>query len=280
MIEWPLLVVAGMLGSAHCLGMCGPFALAIGTSASSWRANLRRQACYSAGRIFTYAVLGAVVAFCGARVAAALPGWTNVPALLAIGAGILLAVQGLAAAGVLPARAVHGAAACPGAAGFRALLTGRGSLDVFLAGLFTGLLPCGLLYGMLALAAATHDVPRGLGTMTAFGLGTVPALVAAGLGGSLLGVAARRRLHAAAAWCLVLTGAISIARGTGHLSFTAEPPAGCPFCAAAAHDGPPEPPGHVPTEAPIAPADSHADPAAGAPVTSTGARTAGRSSRP
>jgi len=279
MIEWPLLMVAGMLGSAHCLGMCGPFALAIGTSAASWRANLRRQACYSAGRIFTYAVLGALVAFCGGRVAAALPGWTNVPALLAIGAGVLLAVQGLLAAGVLPARAVRGAAACPGAAGFRALLTGRGSLDVFLAGLFTGLLPCGLLYGMLALAAATHDVARGLGTMTAFGLGTVPAMVAAGLGGSLLGVAARRRLHAAAAWCLVLTGAISIARGAGHLSFTADPPPGCPFCAAAAHEGRPEPSGQVLSEEPIAPADGRADPAP-PPVTSTGVRTAGRSSPP
>lgn len=232
MIEWPLLVVAGMLGSAHCLGMCGPFALAIGSAAPRWRANLQRQSCYSAGRIFTYAALGAVVAFAGARLAAALPGWANVPAVLAITAGGLLVVQGLLAAGVLPAGAVRGAAACPGAAAFRSLLTGRNAIDVFVAGIFTGLLPCGLLYGMLALAASTHDVPRGLATMVAFGLGTVPAMVAAGLGGSLLGLAARRRLHSLAAWCLVVTGVISIARGAGYLSVTSDPPAGCPFCAA------------------------------------------------
>lgn len=234
MMEWPLLVVSGMLGSAHCLGMCGPFALAVGSAAPSWSANLQRQAVYSAGRIFTYAVLGAMLAFCGGRLAAALPGWTNVPAVLAIVAGLLLVGQGLLAAGVLRKPAVTAAAACPGAGAFKALLGARGLGDVFLAGLFTGLLPCGLLYGMLALAASTHDVARGLATMTAFGLGTVPAMAAAGLGGSLLGLAARRRLHAIAAWCLVLTGCLSIARGAGHLSFTADPPPGCPFCAKAA----------------------------------------------
>ena len=231
MIEWPLLVVAGLLGSAHCLGMCGPFAVTLGTAAAGWRANLLRQACYSAGRIFTYAVLGAAAAFCGLRLAVALAAWVNVPAVLAIAAGLLLAVQGLLAAGVLPARAVTAAASCPGAAGFRALLTARGATEVFLAGLFTGLLPCGLLYGMLALAASTHDVLRGAATMAAFGLGTVPALAAAGLGGGLLGVAFRRRIHALAAWCLVVTGAISVARGAGFLTWPGGMPAGCLICA-------------------------------------------------
>jgi sulfite exporter TauE/SafE len=96
--------------------------------------------------------------------------------------------------------------------------------------MFTGLLPCGLLYGMLALAAATHDVPRGLLTMVAFGAGTVPALLGAGRGGSILGLAARRHLHAIAAWCLVLTGCVSIARGAGFVHFGDATPAGCPLC--------------------------------------------------
>ena len=230
MIEWPLLVASGMLGSAHCLGMCGPFALAIGSATPALRKNLLRQTAYSAGRLFTYAVLGAVAGFAGARVSEHLTGWTNVPALLAIAAGILLVVQGLFAAGVLRRRPVAGGA-CPGGAGFRALLTARGALDAFLAGLFTGLLPCGLLYGMLALAAATHDPASGLVTMAAFGLGTVPAMAAAGLGGSILGLAARRHLHTIAAWCLVLTGCVSIARGAGFLDFGTGDPAGCPLCA-------------------------------------------------
>ena len=229
-VEWPLLIASGMLGSAHCLGMCGPFAVAIGAGSATWRGNLRRQLAYSVGRIFTYAVLGAAAAFVGMRAAGSLPAWTNVPAVLAILAGVLLVVQGLLAAGVLRHRAVTGETSCPGGAAFRGLLSAKGTLDVFLAGLFTGLLPCGLLYGMLALAASTHDLAGGLVTMVAFGAGTVPAMVAAGLGVSLLGIAARRRIHAIAAWCLVITGVVSIARGASHVSLSGEPPAGCPMC--------------------------------------------------
>lgn len=233
MIEWPLLVVSGMLGSAHCLGMCGPLALTLGTAAPGWRANLRRQLAYSAGRIFTYAVLGAAAAFAATRLIRTLPGWTNVPAVLSIAAGILLVWQGLLAAGVIKNHGVAGGTACPGAAAFRGLLTARGTVEAFVAGLFTGLLPCGLLYGMLAYAASRHDLLEGLAAMTAFGLGTVPAMVAAGLGGSLLGMASRRRLHAAAAWCLVVTGLVSMVRGASFVSLPGSPAAGCPLCAEA-----------------------------------------------
>lgn len=229
MIEWPLLVASGMLGSAHCLGMCGPLALALGTASRGWRTNVLRQSAYSAGRLFTYVVLGGIAGYAGARAARGLERWANVPALLALAAGSLLVVQGLLAAGVLRRRGVGGGA-CPGGAAFRALLASRGLGDAFLAGLFTGLLPCGLLYGMVALAAATHDLPAGMLTMAAFGLGTVPAMMAAGIGGTLLGAAARRHLHAVAAWCLVLTGCVSIVRGAGFLDLGTEPP-GCPLCA-------------------------------------------------
>ena len=230
MIEWPLLVASGLLGSAHCLGMCGPFALVIGSANPAWRTNLTRQSAWAAGRLFTYAVLGAAAGFVGLRVVSLFPGGTNVPAILAIAAGALLVFLGLSAAGVIPRRGV-GVGGCPGGGALRALLTARGTLEVFLAGMFTGLLPCGLLYGMLTLAAATHDVSRGLLTMAAFGLGTVPALLVAGLGGSILGLAARRHLHTFAAWCLVLTGCVSIARGAGYVHFGDAEPAGCPLCA-------------------------------------------------
>jgi sulfite exporter TauE/SafE len=230
MIEWPLLVASGLLGSAHCLGMCGPFVLTIGSRAPRAAENVRRQAAWSAGRIFTYAVLGAGAAFLGSRLCTTLTGWVNVPAVLAVVAGVLLVIQGLAAAGVLPTRGVTGVASCPGASGFKALLEAQSLHEVFIAGVFTGLLPCGLLYGMLALAASSHDVLRGMGTMVAFGLGTVPALLLAGLGGSLLAATTRRHAYTIAAWCLVATGLVSIARGVGYISLGAEP-AGCPLCA-------------------------------------------------
>ena len=102
MIEWPLILGSGMLGAAHCLGMCGPFALAVGAAAPSWRANLWRQAWYSAGRVFTYAVLGSAAAFGGRWLAGQFAVWANIPAILALVAGCFLVIQGLLAAGVLP----------------------------------------------------------------------------------------------------------------------------------------------------------------------------------
>ena len=99
---------------------------------------------------------------------------------------------------------------------------------MFLAGLATGFLPCGLLYGMLANAASTSDLLTGGLTMAVFGLGTAPVMVLTGFGGSLLGVAQRRRLFQAAGWCVVITGAITLVRGIYGLQPGQIP--GCPLC--------------------------------------------------
>jgi sulfite exporter TauE/SafE len=232
MIELPLVFAAGILGTGHCLGMCGPFALAIGSGARSTTGVFGRQAAYTAGRVFTYGVLGCAAGYCGSRLNESLPTIVNVPALLAIAAGLVLVYQGLASAGWLPvpAQAKASGAACLAGSIFGRFLRQPGAGGVFLAGLFTGLLPCGLLYGMLALASSTDSPPSGALAMVVFGLGTAPGMVLAGASGRLIGLKARRRLYAAAAWCLVLTGLISVGRGAMFLTIGERPAAGCPAC--------------------------------------------------
>ena len=230
MIEWPLLLVAGALGSSHCLGMCGPFALALGSGARGWPENLLRQLLYTLGRLFTYVVLGACAGFAGSRLAHYSGTLVNVPAVLAVLAGLVLCWQGLLATGLL-SRGTRAGIPCLAGSFFARFLRQRQASSVFLAGLFTGLLPCGLLYGILALAASTHAVGNGIAVMAVFALGTAPAMIAAGLSGSLLGAAFRKHVFVAAAWCLVLTGVISIARGGAVLMSTSEKAAACPFCA-------------------------------------------------
>ncbi|MCU0879200.1 MAG: sulfite exporter TauE/SafE family protein [Pirellulaceae bacterium] len=234
MIELPLVFVAGILGTAHCLGMCGPLALAIGSGAGGWTDSLARQCTYTAGRVFTYGVLGAAAGFCGWRLSHALPALINIPAVLAILAGLLLIQQGLAAIGWWPRRlgghAAGAGSVCLAGGLFAPFFRQPGLRGVFVAGLFTGLLPCGLLYGMLALATSSHSVVLGGITMIVFGLGTAPAMILAGTGGRLLGVAARRRLLAVAAWCLIVTGIVSVGRGAMFLSIGDKPAIGCPAC--------------------------------------------------
>lgn len=251
MIELPLVFVAGILGTAHCLGMCGPLALAIGVASPGWLSAISRQFAYNAGRVFTYAVLGAIAGYCGSRVINVLPAVVNIPAALAIIAGILLVYQGLRSLGwtmnrvrslfrrtIIPS-ANHSnrnsvpapSPACLAGGMFSSLLRQPGACGALLAGVFTGLMPCSLLYGMLALATSTGSIALGGITMVVFGLGTAPIMILAGLGGQLMSLTTRRWLFAAAAWCLLLTGGISVARGISFLAIADQPAAGCPLCA-------------------------------------------------
>jgi uncharacterized protein len=248
MIELPLVFLGGLLGSAHCLGMCGGFALLIGAPSRSWSTNLSRQMVYSGGRIFSYCSFGAAVGYGGLRLADGLGDFVNVQAIIAIAAGVLLVGQGLISTGTLryAARLLHrlslkrtfeGRVANQAGLGclmggvVGAFLRDRRWSHVFLAGVFTGLLPCGLVYAYVALAASTSNLFAGMATMAAFGVGTMPMMILAGTGSKLLSLTGRRRLLYIAAWCVVLTGALSMARGIGFLQLPGEPPAaGCPLC--------------------------------------------------
>jgi len=227
--------------------MCGGFALVIGAPAKRLSNNVARQLVYSGGRIFTYCVLGAAVGFGGLWLSQRTGDLIHAQAAIAILAGILLVAQGLISTGavrylrdLLRRRFMPANAAAPKlhATGVGCLMGGMvGAFlrdprwsHVFLAGVFTGLLPCGLVYAFVALAASTSDMFLGMATMAAFGLGTVPLMVLAGGGASLFSLAGRRRLLSLAAWCVVLTGMLSIARGASFISWTAEAPAACPLC--------------------------------------------------
>lgn len=239
MIEFPLVLLSGLLGSSHCVGMCGGFAVLVGMGQRSvWR-NLLSQLAYSSGRIFTYSVLGAIAGAAGLKLAERAGGFVHIPAALCVIAGLFLVVEGLSAAGFELRRwrkkregaAIGGCLASPL---FAALLRTPGLQNAFSAGLLTGFLPCGLVYAFLSLAASTGDVVYGLLVMAVFGLGTVPLMVLTGTTASLLSVVTRRRLMAVAAWCVVLTGTLTIARGAGfldHMPFAgAESSSGCLFC--------------------------------------------------
>jgi sulfite exporter TauE/SafE len=91
-------------------------------------------------------------------------------------------------------------------------------------------MPCGLLYGILALAMSTHSVVLGAVTLFVFGMGTAPAMMIAGVSGRLMGLATRRWLYAVAAWCLILTGVVSVVRGVSFIAIADEPIARCPLC--------------------------------------------------
>jgi uncharacterized protein len=232
MTDWLLILMGGLLGSSHCIGMCGGFALLLGAHRRGLAVNLGRQVVYSLGRIFTYSVAGALAGYGGWRLTRG--PWSPVTgqALLALAAGILLIVEGLSAGGFLPRlRQVSRQPALCGAASLAALLNSPCLHHVFLGGLANGLLPCGLVYAYLALAAGSGHWLGGLATMACFGLGTLPMMVLIGCGGSLLSLGSRRHLFRLAAACVVAMGLLSVVRGMAFLEYSSAPDnASCPYC--------------------------------------------------
>lgn len=260
MIDLPLIFLGGLLGSSHCVGMCGGFAVTVGSNAANWRDNLLRQSVYSGGRLFTYAAIGAAAGYGGRRLATAVDLF-DVRAVLAIVAGALLISQGLRATGLwtiaikryrgekppteskLSPQPIASPVRPPGfklphclRPGLLGSMLRRADLaGPMLAGMLTGFLPCGLVYAMAALAVSSGDLLTGLLTMICFGIGTIPLMLALGLGTSIVGATTRRRIFQLAGWSVVVTGALSLGRGAYALSTERFEPAksnlpACPHC--------------------------------------------------
>jgi sulfite exporter TauE/SafE len=234
-IELPLIFLGGLLGSAHCIGMCGGFAVTVGLSAAGLVANLRRQLIYSTGRIFTYAFLGIAAGFAGSWFANRAGLWINAQASLCVLAGFLLTGQGLLALGLIPrplqARWTRGSSLCLARSFLGPFLASSRSTDTLVAGVLTGFLPCGLVYGFLALASSSASISAGLLIMILFGAGTAPLMLMTGAGASLLSYTRRQSLLRVSAICVFLTGLVSIARGMFFLQIWGVPEAArCLLC--------------------------------------------------
>ena len=241
--ELPLYLLSGLLGSGHCLGMCGGFVIAIGLHDRSTSKAFLKQIAYSAGRCFTYGALGALLGGVGKRLSQEFAFMGNAGAVLAVIAGVAIIYLGIAGlTGVSLSRRIKAliskkqtAHSCTSASLFASVFKQgtSGMTGAFLAGIATGFLPCGLLYGMLSIAAASQSVTRGAAVMIIFGLGTSPALMTLGVAGRSITVQWRGLLCKAAAISLIVAGALTCIRGVYALESFAkggDAPA-CPICA-------------------------------------------------
>jgi sulfite exporter TauE/SafE len=185
--------LAGALGGAHCLAMCGGFVTAMagtGTGGPARSAPLRparaiawEQLSYQGGRIATYALLGAMAGGTGALALAAtdiLP----LQRLLYVAANLFLLALAFAIAwnrgGLVWLQ--HAGSALFGSVlpAFRPLLRADNAGARFALGMLWGLVPCALTYGVLPIALFAGGAWQGAAVMLAFGLGTLPNLLAAG----------------------------------------------------------------------------------------------------
>jgi sulfite exporter TauE/SafE len=206
------ILTASLLGSAHCVGMCGAFvALAVGGAADTPGARIPRwrlNAAYQLGRLMTYATLGVIAGALGAAFNLG-GGLVGVQESATVLSGGVLVTMGLATlarrAGVrVPRPPVPGGIvrlATRGHAVAAALTPARRAMAI---GMLTTLLPCGWLYAFVIAAAGTAHPAWGVLAMGAFWLGTVPYLAA--LGATMARITGPLRTHLPTATSLVLIG--------------------------------------------------------------------------
>jgi len=233
MIESLLIVAGGLLGSGHCIGMCGGFVLMLGAHGANRWQILLRQCVYASGRVTVYSFAGALVGFGAWKLGSAGLGIAYVQAVLSLLAGLFLIAEGAFSTGLI-ARPFTPKAGCPGVGVFASLLRAPNLSSVFVAGLLNGLLPCGLVYGYLALAASAGNIFAGAGVMALFGLGTIPALILTGMSGSLLNQVWRQRCFRVAALCMIMTGLLALWQGVNTIAGSLDEEVSCPFCVTAA----------------------------------------------
>ena len=197
----------GFAGSAHCAGMCGPLALALPTGRDGRSTFVAGRVLYNTGRIITYALMGALFGLLGQGFAiAGLQRWLS----LVLGALILLglSVSPRFTRAIPVTRAVSWLKSTLGK-----LLQRRALSSLFGIGLLNGLLPCGLVYVACAGAATADSVVHGVQYMFAFGLGTLPMMLAISLVGQKLQFALRFKLQRLIPVSLAIVGVLLLLRG-------------------------------------------------------------------
>lgn len=190
-------LLAGLFGSAHCLAMCAGISgmISINAGVRALSTQLPLAIAYNLGRVASYALLGAVVAGFGDIAVAALPALAG-PIRFVTGAIIVLIGLQLAFDLRLLAPVERaGLGLWKRIAPLARPLVPVVSVPRALAlGLLWGFIPCGLVYSVLLLAATSANPAGGAMTMLAFGIGTMPAMVATGVGAySLSRITGNRR---------------------------------------------------------------------------------------
>lgn len=204
-------LTTGLIGSLHCIGMCGPIAIALplGKRPLPWR--IAGGLVYNTGRILTYAILGGLFGLLGKGISmAGLQQWASI----FIGIVMILSVL----FPVLFRGKIKIDRFLSGFSGklitqFRRLFSVSSFPSLFVIGFLNGLLPCGLVYVAIAGAINTNDIVYGMIYMIIFGAGTIPVMLAIPLLGNLIASGIRKNFKGLLSAFIVLLGILFILRG-------------------------------------------------------------------
>lgn len=199
--------ITGLVGSLHCVGMCGPIALALPRGGHV----IQDQLVYNLGRTVTYSMLGAVVGIIGFSIR-----WGGLQQVFSVAMGVsllILALFSLQAESRFMQIPVIAKVMVKLRKGFGKLMGNPRPQNFFAIGLLNGLLPCGFVYLALAGAATQGHWIDSVTFMACFGLGTLPLMLGLRLSGQMLPGTWRAKLRPLLTGFAVVFACILIMRG-------------------------------------------------------------------
>jgi sulfite exporter TauE/SafE len=202
----------GLITGFHCIGMCGPIAIALPLINQSWFSRTLSALLYNFGRTVTYSAMGAVFGLLGTGFRLmGIQQWVSI----AMGILMILSVifplvfrKHFQADGII-SKWTSGLKSA-----FRKMFSKRSYSSLFVIGLINGLLPCGPVYTMaIAGAVVTGSVAGGALYMFVFGLGTIPIMLSLSLLGNMMSVKFRNIVRKIIPIVIVIIGILFILRG-------------------------------------------------------------------
>lgn len=201
----------GLFGSFHCIGMCGPIALALPIQNNNMVRMILGRLLYNIGRAITYAAIGLLFGLIGQSLS--LAGFQQ---SVSIVAGVLILLMVL-----LPSKISQKLYLLKPAYGFTNFLKRKFGMllrqktisATFFIGLLNGFLPCGLVYIAVAGALGTGHYLDGAAYMFVFGIGTIPIMLTVSLAGNFIGINVRKRINKMIPAFMIILAFLFILRG-------------------------------------------------------------------
>ena len=217
-LSYTLAFTTGLLGSGHCVGMCGALVSGFFIRAADGGAGRAAYAAYHGARIGVYALVGVVAALAGvALVSTGLLG--QIQGVLQIVAGVIVILLGLEVMGVLRTRLTVGFAPAVWLRRAFARAAASGSVrGAAIGGTVNGLMPCAMTLAMAVKATTAAGPAEGAALMVAFGLGTLPAMLLVTVIFTRLGARVRGHLLTGAAVVVIAMGVATLYQGVSYFN--------------------------------------------------------------
>ncbi|MBF0126327.1 MAG: sulfite exporter TauE/SafE family protein [Magnetococcales bacterium] len=214
-----------LLASGHCIGMCGGVAMACSLGHGNdpeqpfWHPRrIRLPLLYTLGRLGTYLLLGAASGWLGSM-ALFLLRPSPLFGIPHVAVGLIMIVMGLETCGLIALGNPGGNGDGWLARGIRSTSGAPRNRRALGMGIITGLLPCSMHWAFQAKAFESGSLSGGLAILSAFGLGTLPAMLGFGMLSTWLDHKTRRKILFVAGLLIVVMGAMSLKRGIVRLAF-------------------------------------------------------------